>query len=69
MTRYRAPVTERVACAQHIQAKVTGVNQIQERHALPSSDAFIAANPDKYAILPAPGDCFIADQLLAVPYG
>ena len=69
MTRYRAPVTERVACAQHIQAKVTGVNAIQERHALPSSDDFIAAHPDKFSRLPSPGDCFIADQLLAVPYG
>lgn len=67
--RYRAPVTERVACAKHIQAKVSGVNQVQERHALPSIDAFIAANPDKFTRLPSPGDCFIADQLLAVPYG
>jgi hypothetical protein len=69
MTRYRAPVTERVACAQHIQAKVTGVNQIQQRHDLPSSDDFIRANPDKFEVLRAPGDVFIADQLLAVPYG
>lgn len=69
MTRYRAPVTERVAEAQHIQAKTTGVNAVQQRHDLPSSDAFIEANPDKFTRLPSPGDCFIADQLLAVPYG
>lgn len=69
MSRYRANVVERVAAAQNAQARTTGVNPIQERHALPSSDAFIAANPDKYTKLPSPGDCFIADQLLAVPYG
>jgi hypothetical protein len=69
MTRYRAPVTERVEAAKYIAAKVSGVNQIQQRHDLPSSDAFIAANPDKFSRLPSPGDCFIADQLLAVPYG
>lgn len=66
MTRYRAPATERVACAQHIQAKVTGVNQTQERHALPSSDEFIAKYPDKYAKLPSPGDCFLDTN--RVPY-
>lgn len=69
MTRYRAPVTERVEAAKHIQSKTTGIAQIQERHALPSSDDFIAANPDKFTRLASPGDCFIADQLLAVPYG
>lgn len=68
MSRYRAPAAERAACAQHIQARVTGVNQIQERHALPDSSAFIEANPDKFERLPSPGDCFIHDQLLSVPY-
>lgn len=51
MNRYRAPAAERVACAQHIQARVTGVNQIQERHALPDSSAFIAENPSKFEVL------------------
>ena len=66
MTRYRAPAAERVACAQHIQAKVTGVSQFQERHSLPDSSAFIEANPDKYAKLPSPGDCFLDTN--RVPY-
>lgn len=46
--RYRAPVAERVACAQYTQAKITGVNQVQQRHSLPSSDDFIAKHPDKF---------------------
>lgn len=68
MSRYRASVAERVQAAQSAQARVTGVNQIQERHALPDSSAFIEANPDKFERLPSPGDCFITDYL-AVPYG
>lgn len=68
MSRYRAPAAERVACAQHIQAKVTGVNQVQERHALPSSDEFIAKHPDKYERLKGPGDFFPYDERMVVPY-
>lgn len=66
MSKYRTPVAERVAFAQHIQAKVTGVNQVQERHALPDSSAFIAANPDKYERLPDYGNRFLADRLVEV---
>lgn len=68
MTRYRAGTIERVQAAQSAQARTTGVNQIQERHALPSSDEFIAKHPDKFERLASPGDCFIHDQLLSVPY-
>lgn len=42
----------------NIQAKVTGVNQIQERHALPDSSSFIEANPDKFERLPDYGNMF-----------
>lgn len=51
MSRYCASVVERVQAAQSAQAKVTGVNQIQERHALPDSSAFIAENPSKFEVL------------------
>jgi hypothetical protein len=67
--KYRANVVERVAAAQNAQARTTGVNAVQQRHDLPSPDDFIRANPDKFTRLTSPGDCFIADQLLAVPYG
>lgn len=67
MSRYRATAAERVMCAQHIQAKVTGVNQIQERHALPDSSAFIEANPDKFERLPAFGNMFTDNS--RVTYG
>lgn len=66
MSRYRANVVDRVQAAQSAQAKVTGVNQIQERHALPDSSAFIAENPSKYERLPSPGDCFLDAN--RVPY-
>lgn len=51
MSRYRANVVERVAAAKHIQAKVSGVSQIQERRTLPSSDDFIRDNPGKFEVL------------------
>ena len=67
MSRYRAGVVERVQAAQSAQARTTGVNQIQERHALPSSDEFIAKHPDKFEVLPNNYDGFITDYL-GVPY-
>lgn len=69
MSRYNIPVAERVAAAQAIQNRVNGVAAVQEsKSGLPSSDEFIAKNPDKFERLPSPGDCFLTDYL-AVPYG
>lgn len=69
MTRYRAGTIERVQAAQSAQARVTGVSQIQERHALPSSDEFIAKHPDKFERLPDYGNMFPFDPLVGVPHG
>lgn len=44
-----------------------GVSAFQCKPALPSSDDFIAAHPDKVEYLPGPGDCFL--DTAAVPYG
>lgn len=66
MIRYHAPVAERVAAAQAIANKHNGVNAVQQRHSLPSSDEFIAANPSKFERLASPGDCFLDTN--RVPY-
>lgn len=59
--RYRCPKSERVAAAKAITNKHNGVPAVVERNKLPSSDAFIAENPDKFSRLPSPGDCFLDD--------
>lgn len=66
MKGYRCPKDEYVAAAQAILNKRNGVNAVQERKALPCSDAFIAANPDKFERLPSPGDVLL--DHLNVPY-
>lgn len=65
MSKYRATVAERVECAKHIQAKVTGVNQLQQRHSLPSVDDWIAAGGEVQK-LRSPGDVFLDTSTVAI---
>lgn len=68
MTRYRAPAAERVACAQHIQARVTGVNQIQPAREKVETVEEFQARGGKVEVLPNNyGDAFLSDMV--VPYG
>lgn len=53
MSRYRANVVE----------------QQEDKSGLPSSDEFIAKNPDKFERLPSPGDCFLTDYITVSNYG
>lgn len=69
MSRYRSPMVERVAIAQHFANKQNGVNAVVERHPLPDSSAFIAAHPDKYEVLPNNYDGFPFDPMIGVPHG
>lgn len=68
MSRYRASVADRVQAAQSAQARVTGVSQVQERHALPSVEEWIQAG-GKVEVLPSPGDCFLTDYITVSNYG
>lgn len=63
MSRYRSPMAERAAIAQYFANKQNGVPAVVERHSLPDSSAFIAANPDKYEVLPNNYDGFPLDPV------
>lgn len=67
MSRYRAGVVERVACAQHIQAKVTGVNQIQPAREKVETVEEFQARGGKVEVLPAFGNMFTDNS--RVTYG
>lgn len=66
MSRYRANVVERVQAAQHIQAKTTGVNQIQPAREKVETVEEFQARGGKVEVLPKPGDCFLDTN--RVPY-
>lgn len=69
MSRYVAPVSERVACAKSVQAKVTGVHQIQPAREKAETVEEFLARGGVIDVLPSYGNMFPFDQLVGVPNG
>lgn len=69
MSRYRANVVERVQAAQHIQAKTTGVNQIQPAREKAETVEEFLARGGVIERLPSYGNMFPFDPLVGVPHG
>lgn len=69
MSRYRANVVDRVQAAQHIQAKTTGVNQIQPAREKVETVEEFQARGGVIEMLPSCGNIFPFDPLEVVPHG
>lgn len=66
MSRYRAPAAERVACAQHIQARVTGVNQFQPAREKAETVEEFKARGGKVEVLAPCGNGFLPTKFIEV---
>lgn len=64
--RNRYTSEQRADIAQYINRKVLGLPEQVQRHSLPDSSAFIAANPSKFERLPDYGNMFPTDRILEI---